>query len=193
MGFKELIVILVIALVVFGTKRIRNIGGDLGSAIKNFKDAEIIINSIIELDNKLNIKEETKEVTIGKEQKKIVPTEMGTTFNEFMNTNFAPIMQIEFTANLETFLDKIAIGKANWITVLKTFYDMFNPIVEKLNDNARGFSKKVAEARIDGYLKLPVNSMDIPIYDKAKENLDKNKALFTPEEYEKKSKELYVS
>jgi sec-independent protein translocase protein TatA len=39
MGFKELIVILVIALVVFGTKRLRNIGGDLGSAIKNFKDA----------------------------------------------------------------------------------------------------------------------------------------------------------
>lgn len=37
--FKELIVILVIALVVFGTKRLRNIGGDLGSAIKNFKDA----------------------------------------------------------------------------------------------------------------------------------------------------------
>ena len=39
MGFKELIVILVIALVVFGTKRLRNIGGDLGSTIKNFKDA----------------------------------------------------------------------------------------------------------------------------------------------------------
>lgn len=37
--FKELIVILVIALVVFGTKRIRNLGGDLGGAIKNFKDA----------------------------------------------------------------------------------------------------------------------------------------------------------
>ena len=37
--FKELIVILVIALVVFGTKRLRNIGSDLGGAIKNFKDA----------------------------------------------------------------------------------------------------------------------------------------------------------
>ena len=37
--FKELIVILVIALVVFGTKRLRNIGGDSGGAIKNFKDA----------------------------------------------------------------------------------------------------------------------------------------------------------
>ena len=37
--FKELIVILVIALIVFGTKRLRNIGGVLGGAIKNFKDA----------------------------------------------------------------------------------------------------------------------------------------------------------
>jgi sec-independent protein translocase protein TatA len=39
MGFKELIVILVIALVVFGTKRLRNMGGDLGGAVRNFKDA----------------------------------------------------------------------------------------------------------------------------------------------------------
>lgn len=39
MGFKELLVILVIALVVFGTKRLRNMGGDLGGAVKNFKDA----------------------------------------------------------------------------------------------------------------------------------------------------------
>ena len=39
MGFKELIVILVIALLVFGTKRLRNMGGDLGGAVKNFKDA----------------------------------------------------------------------------------------------------------------------------------------------------------
>jgi sec-independent protein translocase protein TatA len=32
-----LIVLLVVAMV-FGTKKIRNIGGDLGSAVKNFKD-----------------------------------------------------------------------------------------------------------------------------------------------------------
>lgn len=32
------IVVLVIVLVIFGTKRLRNIGGDLGSAIKEFKE-----------------------------------------------------------------------------------------------------------------------------------------------------------
>jgi len=41
-------------------------------------------------------------------------------------------MDIKFTSNFETLLDKIAINKANWITVLRNYYDMFNPIVDKL-------------------------------------------------------------
>jgi sec-independent protein translocase protein TatA len=36
---KCLIVILAIALIVFGTKRLRSIGSDLGGAIKGFKQA----------------------------------------------------------------------------------------------------------------------------------------------------------
>lgn len=35
--FRELLVILVIVLIVFGTKRLRNLGSDLGSAIKSFR------------------------------------------------------------------------------------------------------------------------------------------------------------
>jgi len=35
----SLLLILVIAVVIFGTKRLRNAGGDLGSAVKNFKKA----------------------------------------------------------------------------------------------------------------------------------------------------------
>ena len=36
---KMLLVILAIALVVFGTKRLRTIGSDLGAAVKGFKQA----------------------------------------------------------------------------------------------------------------------------------------------------------
>jgi len=39
LGVTELFVILAIVLVLFGTKRLRNIGGDLGSAIKSFRSA----------------------------------------------------------------------------------------------------------------------------------------------------------
>jgi sec-independent protein translocase protein TatA len=33
------LIVLVIVLVVFGTKKLRNVGGDVGGAVKNFKDA----------------------------------------------------------------------------------------------------------------------------------------------------------
>ncbi|MCG6966273.1 MAG: Sec-independent protein translocase subunit TatA [Chromatiaceae bacterium] len=35
----QLLIVLVIVLLLFGTKRLRNLGGDLGNAIKGFKKA----------------------------------------------------------------------------------------------------------------------------------------------------------
>jgi sec-independent protein translocase protein TatA len=36
-GFRELLVILAIALLIFGAKKLRNIGSDLGAAVRGFK------------------------------------------------------------------------------------------------------------------------------------------------------------
>ena len=38
-GIWELLLLFLIVLLLFGTKRLRNIGGDLGSAIKSFRNA----------------------------------------------------------------------------------------------------------------------------------------------------------
>jgi sec-independent protein translocase protein TatA len=35
----QLLIVLVIVIVLFGTKKLRNLGGDLGSAIKNFRQS----------------------------------------------------------------------------------------------------------------------------------------------------------
>ena len=35
----QLLIILVIVVLIFGTKKLRNVGGDVGGAVKNFKDA----------------------------------------------------------------------------------------------------------------------------------------------------------
>ncbi len=55
-GVTELLIILVIVLVLFGAKKLRNIGGDLGGAIKNFKtamgDEENKEDDAIKKDNK---------------------------------------------------------------------------------------------------------------------------------------------
>ena len=39
MGMRELIIILLVVLVVFGTKKLRTIGSDLGAAVRGFKKA----------------------------------------------------------------------------------------------------------------------------------------------------------
>ena len=38
-GFKEILIIAVIVLLVFGTKKLRSLGSDLGTSVKGFKDA----------------------------------------------------------------------------------------------------------------------------------------------------------
>ena len=54
----SLLIILVIVLLLFGTKRLRNIGGDLGGALKNFKkslneeDEHPVTQKKIEIDSK---------------------------------------------------------------------------------------------------------------------------------------------
>jgi DNA topoisomerase-1 len=91
------------------------------------------VTNIIELDKKYTIKESTKDVIIGKENKKILPTELGIKITQFLEDKFNNIMQIDFTSDFETYLDKIADGKAKWYNVLDNFYKMFSPIVEELN------------------------------------------------------------
>lgn len=38
-GIWQLLIVLVIVILLFGTKKLRNMGGDLGGALKNFKSA----------------------------------------------------------------------------------------------------------------------------------------------------------
>ena len=38
-GITELVIILIIVALLFGTKKLRSIGGDIGSAIKSFRSA----------------------------------------------------------------------------------------------------------------------------------------------------------
>jgi DNA topoisomerase-1 len=90
-------------------------------------------SKIIELNNKYILNENIKELIIGKENKKMICTDNGIKVNNFLMEHFNSIININFTSNFESYLDKISTGNANWITVLKQFYDMFFPIIEKLN------------------------------------------------------------
>ena len=69
---------------------------------------------------------------IKKEQKQLVPTDLGKVVNKLLVENFADIVNEEFTANIETDFDKIAEGQEEWKKVIREFYDPFITEVEKV-------------------------------------------------------------
>ena len=69
---------------------------------------------------------------IEKEQKQLIPTELGKVVNKLLVENFEDIMDIEFTANIENKFDNIAEGKTDWKEIIKEFYDPFAIVLEKV-------------------------------------------------------------
>ncbi|MCI9084774.1 MAG: type I DNA topoisomerase [Bacilli bacterium] len=63
--------------------------------------------------------------------KKFVPTDIGFEVTDKLQEYFNHIINVEYTANMETDLDKIAEGKEIWYEVLDNFYKEFEPSVEE--------------------------------------------------------------
>lgn len=65
------------------------------------------------------------------EDKKFFPTDIGFETNDKLQEFFSNIVNVKYTANMETDLDNIAEHKLNNITVLQNFYEEFAPLVDK--------------------------------------------------------------
>jgi len=65
------------------------------------------------------------------EDKKFFPTEIGFETTDKLQEFFSGIVNVEYTANMETELDEIAEAKIDNIKVLTKFYNEFAPLVEK--------------------------------------------------------------
>ncbi len=63
--------------------------------------------------------------------KRLEPTETGILVNDLMMQWFPEIMDLNFTAEMEANLDKIAAGEANWVRVMDAFYRPFSVKVQK--------------------------------------------------------------
>ncbi len=88
----------------------------------------------------LKITSKTKKEMAGADKGKLIPTDIGIVVNDFLMENFPEIMDYNFTAKVELEFDKIAEGKAEWSKEMKTFYQGFEPEVEKVM-NARSEHK----------------------------------------------------
>lgn len=78
------------------------------------------------------IKQEKKVEFAGSERGKLIPTDIGTVVNDFLQANFPEIMDYNFTAKVEGDFDRIAEGKEDWKDMLHKFDDSFEPQVEKV-------------------------------------------------------------
>ena len=69
---------------------------------------------------------------IEKEQKQLIPTELGRVVNKLLIENFPDVINVEFTANIEEQFDEIAEGKEKWKKVIKEFYSPFKVTLDKV-------------------------------------------------------------
>ncbi len=69
---------------------------------------------------------------IEKEQKQLIPTELGKVVNKLLTENFTDIINVEFTAKVENQFDNIAEGKENWREMISEFYTPFEKNLEKV-------------------------------------------------------------
>ena len=69
---------------------------------------------------------------IQKEQKQLVPTDLGKIVNNLLVENFPDVINVQFTAKIEEEFDEVAEGKEPWKQVIRDFYGPFKTTVEKV-------------------------------------------------------------
>ena len=65
------------------------------------------------------------------EDRKFAPTELGFTVTDLLVKHFPDVMDVEFTAGVETKLDDIAEGCLDWVQVLSEFWEPFRGALEE--------------------------------------------------------------
>ena len=76
---------------------------------------------------------------VAKEGKNLYITEIGEVVDRIMKESFPTIVDVNFTANMESLLDGVAEGKVKWKTIIENFY----PDLQKAVDKAEKELEKV--------------------------------------------------
>ena len=77
-----------------------------------------------------------------KENKNLYVTELGEVVNNIMKQSFSSIVDVTFTANLESLLDMVAVGSVNWKTVVSNFYP-------DLDEAGKKAEEELAEVKVE--------------------------------------------
>ena len=81
----------------------------------------------------------------GAEKNKLFPTDIAMVVTDFLLEHFAEVMSYDFTANVETQFDEIALGKLKWQSVISDFYKPFH---EKIDDTLEHAQRSAGEREL---------------------------------------------
>ncbi|HOD15343.1 MAG TPA: type I DNA topoisomerase [Spirochaetota bacterium] len=76
-----------------------------------------------------------KRYYVTRSGKQLVPTVLGKLVDDILEKHFAPLVSIDFTANMENNLDHIEDAKTDWVKMLTEFYGPFKHIIDQAESN----------------------------------------------------------
>ena len=83
----------------------------------------------------------------GKEKNRLSPTDIGMVVNDYLEAQFGPIVDYNFTARVEKEFDRIAEGEITWKEMIAAFYGPFHKMVDAAIEKQ---TDKKGQARILG-------------------------------------------
>ena len=86
---------------------------------------------------------------VTREGRTLKPTELGEVTTKLMRERFPKIVNIKFTAQVESELDEIQSGKVDWIDTLHSFYDDFEQTLKKAKTEMEGVKIQLKEDETD--------------------------------------------
>ena len=134
--------------------------------IKDIEGKDVELNKYnVNKSNPKSINMEVRNIKIGKEKRKLVPTFLGRKATEFLEKYFENLMDYNFTANMEKQLDEVADGNLNKNKIIKSFYDYLTLQIDKLKKNilTQSINNLPSQHKINDIL-LGKTSNDISIY-----------------------------
>ena len=82
---------------------------------------------------------------VEREKKQLKPTELGEAVTGLLKKQFPNIVNVKFTASMESDLDKVESGEVDYIAMLHSFYDGFENTLEKAKADMSGVKIQLQE------------------------------------------------
>ena len=129
-----------------------------GYVVKQNKEGQKRPYTSLTLSASGKISEKGHSESYGKEKNRLAPTDIGMVVNDYLESQFAEIMDYHFTATVEKEFDHIANGEMTWRDMINRFYAPFHSMVDKAIETQTDKTSQVRILGVEPYTGLTVKA-----------------------------------